>query len=113
MVTLGIRPEDFGEGEAARPGADGVVTVTPSRVESLGSELVVYLDLGSVGSQNATARLERRAAVTDGEPIDLSVDLDRLYFFDPESGHAIRMQMNWCLAPIIHLSSTLRIWWGR
>ncbi len=90
VVTLGIRPEDFGEGAAARPDADGVVTVIPSRVESLGSELVVYLDLGSVGSQNATARLERRAAVTDGEPIDLSVDLDRLYFFDPESGHAIR-----------------------
>ncbi len=90
VVTLGIRPEDFGEGETARPGADGVVTVTPSRVESLGSELVVYLDLGSVGSQNATARLERRAAITDGEPINLSVDLDRLYFFDPESGAAIR-----------------------
>ena len=90
VVTLGIRPEDFAEGETARPGADGVVTVTPSRVESLGSELVVYLDLGSVGAQNATARLERRAAVTDGEPINLSVDLDRLYFFDPESGAAIR-----------------------
>ena len=90
VVTLGIRPEDFGEAAAARPVLDGVVTVTPSRVESLGSELVVYLDLGSVGSQNATARLERRAAVTDGEPIALSVDLDRLYFFDPESGHAIQ-----------------------
>ncbi len=89
-LTLGIRPEDFGDGESARPESDGVVTVTPTRVESLGSELVVYLDLGTTGSQHATARLERRAPITDGEPVMLSVDLDRLYFFDAESGAAIR-----------------------
>ncbi len=89
LVTLGIRPEDFRTGAEARPGSDAVVTVTPTRVESLGSELVVYLDLGTTGSQHMTARLERSAAITDGEPVQLAVDLDRLYFFDAAGGDAI------------------------
>ena len=89
-LTLGVRPEDFGDADASRPERDGVVTVTPTRVESLGSELVVYLDVGTSGSQHATARLERSAPITDGEPVTLSVNLDRLYFFDAESGAAIR-----------------------
>jgi multiple sugar transport system ATP-binding protein len=79
-VVLGMRPEDF------TVSADGPIELTVARVESLGSELVAYLDAGPM---EITARLERRAGVEEGGPVRLAVALDRLYFFDPESGAAI------------------------
>jgi multiple sugar transport system ATP-binding protein len=82
-VVLGIRPEDFAET------GQGTIELTTNRVESLGSELVAYLNSGQSGGE-ITARLERRAAVEVGKPVRLVVDLERLYFFDPETGTAIR-----------------------
>ena len=82
QIVLGIRPEDFDTAGA------GALELTTNRVESLGSELVAYLDCGQPGVE-ITARLERRAGVEEGRPVRLAVDLDRLYFFDPESGAAI------------------------
>jgi multiple sugar transport system ATP-binding protein len=82
-VTLGVRPEDFAlTGEAA-------IDLTMRRVESLGSELVAYLDVSGTAAR-LTARLPRKAAAAEGAPVTLAVDLDRLYFFDPDSGQAIR-----------------------
>jgi multiple sugar transport system ATP-binding protein len=82
-VVLGVRPEDF-----ATAGEGGVDLVT-RRVESLGSELVAYLQAGQAGPM-LTARLPRRADVREDAPVRLVIDLDRLYFFDPETGRAIR-----------------------
>jgi multiple sugar transport system ATP-binding protein len=80
-LVVGIRPEDFrAEGEDA-------VELNVNRVESLGSELMAYLD-GGQGAE-ITARLERTAKVEEGERARLAVDRERLYFFDPESGEAI------------------------
>jgi multiple sugar transport system ATP-binding protein len=81
-VVLGIRPEDFAAS------GEGALQLTTNRVESLGSELVAYLDSGTPGTE-ITARLERRTAVEEGAPVRLAVDLERLYFFDPESGQAV------------------------
>jgi multiple sugar transport system ATP-binding protein len=81
-IVLGIRPEDI------TAAADGALELTTQRVESLGSELVAYLDSGLPGVE-ITARLERRAGVEAGRPVRLAVDLERLYFFDPKSGDAI------------------------
>jgi multiple sugar transport system ATP-binding protein len=81
-IVLGIRPEDI------TAAADGALELTTQRVESLGSELVAYLDSGLPGVE-VTARLERRAGVEAGRPVRLAVDLERLYFFDPTSGDAI------------------------
>jgi hypothetical protein len=36
-----------------------------------------------------TARLERRAALTEGSATRVNVDVERLYFFDPGSGAAL------------------------
>jgi multiple sugar transport system ATP-binding protein len=83
QVTLGIRPEDFAPAERG----DGLANVTVDRVESLGSELVVYLDAGV--ESPLTARLERRVTFEAGQEAQLAVDLNRLYFFDAESGDAI------------------------
>jgi ABC-type sugar transport system ATPase subunit len=82
-VTLGVRPEDFAPAERG----DGLANVTVDRVESLGSELVVYLD-GGVG-EPLTARLARQATLEPGQQTQLAIDLNRLYFFDAESGEAI------------------------
>ena len=60
-----------------------------NRVESLGSELMAYLEGGEPGVE-LTARLDRSARVEEGSVARLSVNLERLYFFDPESGEAIR-----------------------
>jgi multiple sugar transport system ATP-binding protein len=81
-LVIGMRPEDFSTG------GDGTLELTVNRVESLGSELVAYLDSGQPGVE-ITARLERRADVEEGRPARLAFDRGRLYFFDPETGQAI------------------------
>jgi multiple sugar transport system ATP-binding protein len=90
-VLLGLRPEDFRGAEDVRPGEHGLLDVTVVRAESLGSELIVYFRLdGDTAGRPLTARLDRRATLTDGAPARMGVDLERLYFFDPASGEAIR-----------------------
>jgi multiple sugar transport system ATP-binding protein len=81
-LVVGIRPEDF------RSAADGTVELKVNRVESLGSELMAYLDGGQDGLE-ITARLERSSELEEGETARLAVNRERLYFFDPESGEAI------------------------
>jgi multiple sugar transport system ATP-binding protein len=103
-VIFGIRPEDFSSAQGRSAGEVGVLDVDVKRVESLGSELLVYLDAGrlrTIGTEGAaengaraetpllTARLERRAAVEEGRPARVAVDLDGLYFFDPQTGAAL------------------------
>jgi len=82
-IVVGIRPEDF------RAAADGTVELEANRVESLGSELMAYLDGGQPGVE-ITARLERGTHLHEGETARLGVNRDRLYFFDPETGEAVR-----------------------
>jgi multiple sugar transport system ATP-binding protein len=116
-VILGIRPEDFSAVERGRAGDEGLLDVTVSRVESLGSELIAYLAAASpdaahpraavagggrspgaedvvpipVTAQESllTARLERRAPVKEGRRVRVAVNLDGLYFFNPTTGAAI------------------------
>jgi multiple sugar transport system ATP-binding protein len=90
-ILLGLRPEDFVSTEDVREGEHGVIQATVARAESLGSELLVYFSMnGGATSLPLTARLDRRAAVQQGAPTRIGVDLQRLYFFDPKSGAAIR-----------------------
>jgi multiple sugar transport system ATP-binding protein len=107
QVVVGVRPEDFTQADGVSD-RFGRVELTVERVESLGSELVVYLDAGArtvaLAEDEApaadaaeaaidphallTARLERRSGVERG-PIALAVDPERLYFFDAQTGEAI------------------------
>jgi ABC-type sugar transport system ATPase subunit len=62
-----------------------------ARAESLGSELLVYFTInGDTTTLPLTVRLDRHAAVQQGAPARIGVDLQRLYFFDPKTGAAIR-----------------------
>jgi multiple sugar transport system ATP-binding protein len=90
-ILLGLRPEDFVSTEDVREGEHGVIQATVRRAESLGSELLVHFSMnGGATSLPLTVRLDRRAAVQQGAPARIGVDLQRLYFFDPKSGAAIR-----------------------
>jgi hypothetical protein len=50
---------------------------------------MAYLDGGEDGLE-VTARLERGTHLREGETARIAVNRDRLYFFDPETGAAIR-----------------------
>jgi multiple sugar transport system ATP-binding protein len=108
-VIVGVRPEDFSFAERHGTSDDGIVEITVARAESLGSEQIIYFRAGpkDVGSRIPAsalvegdgsspraagllmARLDRRTSIGNGDRAGLAVDLERLYFFDPESGEAI------------------------
>jgi multiple sugar transport system ATP-binding protein len=90
-VVVGLRPEDFRSAVDALDGEHGTLEVTVARAESLGSERIVYFSLngGAAEDRPLTARVDRRARVEEGARTRLGVDLERLYFFDVDSGDAI------------------------
>ena len=113
-VIAGIRPTDFAHtGDAA---ADlPRMRVVPSVVEELGAEtyVVFTIDAPRVDTEATraaaeadrtdemtlladeegavfTARVDPRRAPRVGEPLELAVDSERVHFFDPDTGDAIR-----------------------
>lgn len=84
-VTLGIRPEDVSiaedKGKSALAGNGRV-----ARIEDLGHELLVHLEL--TGSIRLTARIsiENRGIIADGASVPVSIRADRLHSFDKETG---------------------------
>ena len=111
QVILGVRPTAF-----APAGSAGwaQLTVKPAVVEELGDERYVLFDLDAprvdtdatraaldarssddalllAGEARArfTARLPADLPLSTGEPLTVSVDPRRLYFFDPETGAAL------------------------
>ena len=109
-VILGIRPTGF------TPGSSNgwpVLTVTPEIVEELGDERHVIFDVdaprvdtdatrAAVDDETAddalllpderarfTVRTPAEVPVSVGEPFSVSINPDRLYFFDPDSGAAL------------------------
>jgi multiple sugar transport system ATP-binding protein len=110
-VVVGIRPEDLRE-EDGDSGSEGDrMKADVLLVESLGSESLVHFDLGIPifeveGTRSAvedasdvaphlvgvggTARFGPRTGVEVGTTISMRVATDRLHFFDPTDGRAIR-----------------------
>jgi multiple sugar transport system ATP-binding protein len=108
-VVVGIRPEDI-EDAALVPSANGgSFPVQVTLAESLGAEVIAHFPVGgdvehvaagSAGGSPAlesatdagplmTARLSPRSGARSGQPLRVVIDLERLYFFDPESEEAI------------------------
>ena len=86
-VTMGIRPEHIrpdGAFVAANPAStiDAGVDV----VEPLGSEILVYL---TVGEDTLIAKIEPTVMPRVGERMAAALDLDRVHFFDAESGDSL------------------------
>jgi multiple sugar transport system ATP-binding protein len=112
-IVLGVRPEDLEDWALAGGDAPTLEVVTDIR-EDLGSEVYVHFGVHAEPVQSRevvealeeeaveaiadrarrrgvpfVARLARASAAREGEAIRLAVDVDRLHFFDPETGAAI------------------------
>ncbi|HET8894860.1 MAG TPA: sn-glycerol-3-phosphate ABC transporter ATP-binding protein UgpC [Gaiellaceae bacterium] len=86
-VIVGIRPEDFSDPLLASSNdGDAQIDIRCDLREALGSDVLVHF---AVNSTSWVARLTPRSRVTEGETVSLGVDVDRLHFFDPETGVAI------------------------
>ncbi|MEZ0235328.1 MAG: ABC transporter ATP-binding protein [Actinomycetota bacterium] len=113
-VIVGIRPEDL-KGQRDEDGSPHYVTLaaTIDRVEALGASLLGFFTVdaeppGTAAVAEATgggldevalitrsgtpfcATFEPRAAIRAGDRVDVSLDVRRLHFFDPETEKAIR-----------------------
>jgi multiple sugar transport system ATP-binding protein len=114
-VILGLRPEDL-EDVALTGGAEPgrSLSVVSDIRENMGSEVYVHFSLGvppvrrteieeAISPEDPAAvqriaaraespfvaRLGRETAAREGEPLQLAVDVDRLYFFDPAAGSGL------------------------
>ena len=115
-VAVGVRSEDLFEPGARNDApADRRLRSTARLTEALGSEIVVHFEVpaapvqtediqelsADAGAQDAIGTIEvagtkfvasfhPRSHVKPGESIDVGVDTSRLYFFDLDTGRAIR-----------------------
>lgn len=81
-VVFGIRPEDIHDPAFMPPGitpaaVKGQVTVT----EMMGNEVIVYFN--TLDRQECVARVDRRSALREGQPIEAVFDLSSFHLFDP------------------------------
>jgi multiple sugar transport system ATP-binding protein len=91
-ITLGIRPEGFGE-----PGGKGwTVNATVTVVESLGRETLMYVDAGALRAFDSESHegyfaVQRPSQVSAayGDPITFTIDPTALFVF-AEDGRSLR-----------------------
>lgn len=87
-VIFGIRPEDISNNPLVRdtyPGATIKAEVTVS--ELLGSETMLYVKAGDV---ELVSRTDARDLYEPGEQVELTLNVAKGHFFDPETEAAIR-----------------------
>ncbi len=95
-VVVGIRPEQLRYGGVALPaGQEQRVGGEVSMIEFLGSDQLVYFSNDAIAADGTpgaewVARLPADAPVRRGEHVALAVDVDRLCYFDPADGEALR-----------------------
>ena len=114
-VLLGIRPEHFEDARLdSNAGPEQRITTTSELTEPLGAEVLVHFTvsarghvagidaenasdadvrLGSDGSEGdvtrMVARVDPETRISVNDRIELAVDTNRIYFFDPETRDAI------------------------
>ncbi len=108
-VVVGLRPEACEEARSTRLAPTGArLSGLAHRVETLGADVVVHLRFGctspdpgttppmvdEVGTEGTAgelvARFDRRTSTREGDRLDVVIDTDRLIFFDPGTGDALR-----------------------
>ena len=106
-LVVGIRPEDMDDAELSEADTTGrTITTTASLVESLGSEIIVHFEidaravdagdpdvleeLADEDVATAVARFNPRSRARSGELIRAALDIERLHFFNLETGLALR-----------------------
>ncbi len=96
-VQIGIRPEHFSPPQAGTQRQ--TVTVKPDIVEVLGYEHMVHF---TMQGHNIVASLPADFDVKEGQPVELGIDLNRVSYFDADSGLNIL-----CKAEPVLASSTV------
>jgi multiple sugar transport system ATP-binding protein len=108
-LVLGIRPEDIEDAAFAANTSPGQQFDVVCQVrEALGAEVLLHFSVaaphaGDVAPEetvepldadatNFVARVNPESKAREGQRVQLAVDTRRLYFFDPETGNAIREQ---------------------
>ena len=107
-VIVGVRPEDV-QGSSRNGGAKLGATI--ERVEALGASLLGYFRVDAEAPKGSTAVVEEeledaplaggsgtlfcatfepRAGVRMGDRVDVTIDPERLHFFDPETEQSLR-----------------------
>jgi multiple sugar transport system ATP-binding protein len=114
-VAVGIRSEDMEDVRLVRDApADTRLKATVSLVEALGAQIVVHFDVDAPKVVTADTKLLEKDAHTEdvpahmvegtkfvaafaprsrvriGDQVEVVVDTERMHFFDPETGNAIR-----------------------
>jgi ABC-type sugar transport system ATPase subunit len=114
-VAIGIRSEDMEDARLVRDApADSRLKATVSLVEALGAQVVVHFDVDApkvvtadtklldkdahtedvpahmVEGTKFVAAFAPRSRVRAGDQVEVVVDTERMHFFDPETGNAIR-----------------------
>jgi multiple sugar transport system ATP-binding protein len=84
-LILGIRPEDL----IMSPPATKNLPVQVEMIEALGHETLLSVSLVENYSQKIQVRISPDRAVRIGEKIWLAIALDKVHFFDPDTGVAI------------------------
>lgn len=86
-LTFGLRPESFIDMAFATPETQNSSTIeaTVDVVENLGSELLVFLNMGD---KTALARLNPRSDAHPGGKLNLQVDNEHIHLFDTDTGEA-------------------------
>ena len=82
-VIVGIRPESF---TWAAQDAPAVIDIVASVVEPLGSDTLVFFELGG---HEMVSRVPPEAVRRAGDRLRLSVDLSRMHLFDPATGRSL------------------------
>ena len=113
-VAIGIRSEDMEDARLVRDApADTRLRATVSQVEALGAQIVVHFEIDApkvvtedtkalekdahsedvpvhVQGTRFVAAFAPRSRVRIGDEVEVVVDTERMHFFDPETGNAIR-----------------------
>jgi multiple sugar transport system ATP-binding protein len=105
-IVAGIRPEILELAGTTNGNGGASLELGVTLTEALGSDLLVHAEIDAEaatpredidvelevvrGHSMLTARLSPQAGVRPGQPVRLSVDMQRVHFFDPGSGAALR-----------------------
>jgi multiple sugar transport system ATP-binding protein len=111
-VVVGIRPECLTLTSDAAAGTEQTISARAELVESLGNESLVHFstdarkirnhggvftaeanaagEIAGASESEGVARVDPRIRIADGDRLTLAVDVNRLHFFDSETGEAIR-----------------------
>lgn len=83
LFTLGFRPEDF---QPDVGGNQAPIKAIVQNIEPMGNETFLYL---RVGPHQFTARVRPERLYRPGDIVPFTLTLDKLHFFDMESGRRI------------------------